>query len=138
MYRNAYSNTTKYTGAELFLTVEEDSYKPIRMELLGGNAFGIKSFRTYTDILVPTLRHYGYSLTLKSCGYVRLIATQNHVCFLIFPELTTPVAAGSRQTLTAQTHQRVDIVLDGSSLVGIDGWLSFETEPSEYQLAKSQ
>ena len=138
-------------GAEIFLTVEKSSDKPILLELMGGDAFGVDYFGRYIrDVETmlkeltgcarkPTLRGSDSSefieasgllergikeVSIKHCAYSRILVVGSDICFLLFPEATSPVMRGVRHTLIGSPHCEVDCYLSGSEITCLDGWVS--------------
>ena len=149
-------------GAEIFLTVEEPSHKPILLELMGGEAFPIRYFASYirdVEILLnrlgdaagkPTpprsdssdsVKPSGHvqtgvkDISVKQSAYSRILVVESDICFLIFPEAASPVMGGVRHTLVRSPQCEVHCFRTGSDVTCLDGWISTQVPVSEYRLA---
>ena len=149
-------------GAEVFLTVEKGTYRPLLLHLLGGEAFPMKYFATYVRHLEAMLNQLGNSQTkatladsgpnecieasgrlkgsirevsIKQSAYSRILVVGSDICFLVFPDATSPVMRGVRHTLARSPQCEVHCFVSGSEITCLDGWLSTEVPASEYKLA---
>lgn len=149
-------------GAEVFLTVEKGTYKPLLLHLLGGEAFPMKYFATYIRNIETMLNHLAASQTkgrsagshgneaieagkvlegrikeisIKESAYSRILVVGNDICFLVLPEATSPTMCGARHELIRSLECEVCCYLDGSKTVCLDGWITTQIPTSEYKLA---
>lgn len=136
-------------GAELFLTLDATTNRPLRCELLGGRAFPIKFFRSYVDAVETFIQcsmSYAFpepgdnreqqsgtqvkSQLIDHCGYVRLLAFPSEICFYmqtIERSFCPPVGNPRRFQLPIG---EIDCYGGPDSIVAIDGWMSHVTTRS--------
>ncbi|MFC1597752.1 hypothetical protein ACFL5Q_07435 [Planctomycetota bacterium] len=148
-------------GAEVFLTVEKTIYRPLMLELIGGEAFPIGYFGRYIRDVEAMLHHLAVSagrqtltqsdssdsieagvrldgslrkLSFKQAAYSRILVVGSDICFLVCPDATSPVMRGVRHTLVCSPRCEIDCFLSGSEISCLDGWVSAEVPTSEYKL----
>lgn len=138
-------------GAELFLVVERDTTNPIRLELLGGDAFPLRHYTTYVDIIETSIREAIRSRThpftsalstkaltnilMRKAAFARLLVVGCDATFLYFPNETTPIMRGKCFTIAHDEDTEIYCYIDGDIVVCFDGWLRVKVTPTEQTLA---
>lgn len=122
-------------GADVFVTFDEVTSRPLRTELLGGDAFSIEYYRDYIEQVEVCLSRLSYPVSIRQCRYVRIFVIENDICFLAFPHDDAPVMKGRTRALSSDdSASSITCSLDGSRLVYIDGWLRTSVAYSDEKL----
>lgn len=149
-------------GAEVFLTVEKGTYRPLVLQLLGGAAFGIRQFTRYVrhvERLLQRLANSAFDATatetdcsdrndaykelvssaarvsFENCAYARILVVGSDICFLVFPKSAIPVAHGRRNILMRSSRCEMHCFANDSDITCLDGWLSIDVLTKECKLA---
>jgi hypothetical protein len=121
-------------GAEVFVTIDKDTSRLLRMELLCGEAFPIKYFRQHIDQIEDELRRLSVSVRLGRSAYCRVFVIENDICFLAFPSDSSPVMRGEKRVLHSSAESAIECYVDSGDLVCVDGWIRTHVADSEWKL----
>jgi hypothetical protein len=113
-------------GVQVFLVVDENTSKPLMTELLGGEAFPIKYFKEYVDKIEDRLAELSCPMDLHQTLYCRIFVVGCDICFLAFPNDTSPIVRGKRELLYADEESSVAFSVDRAEVVYVDGWIRTE------------
>jgi len=144
-------------GAEIFLIVEAESFKPIWMQLMGGGAFSCKYFTHYIEeietaiqIAISTYKSWlpykeqfsesdsceelssdqlSKRRPLKKHKYFRIMVIYDDICFLSFPRHELPTHQGTRYRIAEADDRCIDCCVDDEGVVCFDGWLKTSILP---------
>jgi hypothetical protein len=117
-------------GAEVFLTVDANTLRPLLTELVSGEAFQLRDFKPHVELLEAELARLDISLTLRKCDYCRMFVIDDEICFLIFP-VGLATELGARTMLRHDADSAIASHVVSRQLVCVDGWLRTEVCPSE-------
>lgn len=139
-------------GAEIFLTTDKTSGKPLILELMGGGAFPSRYFNQYLQQIESTIRRlvekpaiamrfpgvsvrdFSESVRPDKTQYSRVFIVGQDICFLFFPLDGQPTIRGDRCALVNTEEMQIDCFIEGSKITCIDGWMKTEVADSEYKL----
>lgn len=146
-------------GADLFLVVDRESFRPLVLDLIAGEAFAMKYYHEYVARIEAALslvvadgsrdvraaarsvlqrtggkECFLSAACLKSSAYCRILVVGGDACFLFFPTIKEPEMRGTRYTLLHSDGCRVDCYVDGSEIVCFDGWVQVKVVESEWKL----
>jgi hypothetical protein len=121
-------------GAEVFLTVDEETSRPLRIELLCGEAFPIRFFGDFVQQVENKLTQLSVSVKLDRCAYCRIFVIEDDICFLAFPKEPTPIARGESHLLDVGTESSIACRIDAGDIVCVDGWIRTIVGDSEWKL----
>jgi hypothetical protein len=121
-------------GADVFLTVDELTSRPLMTELLAGEAFSIKYFKEHIEKIEDSLARLSHRVQFRKCAYSRVFVIENDICFLAFPEMPAPAMRGNRQPLASGAEGSIVSYVDGTELVCVDGWIRTYVPSSEWKL----
>ncbi len=137
-------------GAELFLAIDPSEIKPMRLELIGGQAFSIKHYVTYIQHVEEAIQHSLASqagrpspypwrewlrlVPVKKSAFARVLIIGEDITFLYFPADMKPAMQGQCVNLVQQDGCEINVYVDNGQLVCFDGWIRTKVEPSEMKL----
>lgn len=123
-----------HLGADLFVTVDKDTNRPLRSELMFGEAFPIEYFSECIAVIESTLRTLSCAIQIHDCAYSRIFVVENDICFLALPHHDSPVMHGAKQLLQSDASATIAIGQDDLDLIYIDGWIRTSVADSEWKL----
>jgi hypothetical protein len=121
-------------GADVFVTVDEQTSQPLMTELLGGEAFSLKYFKEHVEKVEDRLAELSHPIDLRRTSYCRIFVIENDICFLAFPNDAIPVIRGERELLVADVESSIACSMEGADLVYVDGWIRTYVAESERKL----
>lgn len=121
-------------GAEVFVTIDVRSSRPLLTELISGEAFPIRYFKTYILAVEATLGRSLLNVNLGNCAFCRIFVVGNDICFLASPTDRIPAQRGQRSQLRTGEEESIDAYFEGNELVCVDGWIRTEVKQSEWKL----
>jgi len=121
-------------GADIFLTVDRNTCTPLRTELLAGEAFSIKYYKEYVGQIEKRLSQLSHQVHLNKCAYLRIFVIENDICFLAFPQETTPVMRGEKHILSNDEESVIVSSSENDEVVYFDGWIRTQVIESEHKL----
>jgi hypothetical protein len=121
-------------GAEVFLTVDRASGRPLRAELVGGNSFPAEYFRSEIERIEEGALELGLRINIEQSAYARILVVGGDICFLVFPSDAEPQMRGIRAVLTDREDGSIVSFVDQGVLVCVDGWMKTDVEDSEWFL----
>ena len=124
-------------GAELFLTFDRDTFRPLRTELLAGEAFPVRFFKHYIEIIEERLCRLSQNIQLRKCAYCRILVIENDICFLAFPNEEVPIALGEKGILCSDSESLIECSMKDNRVLCIDGWFRTEVIQSNRKLVAS-
>src|SRR5690606_16137194 len=127
--------------------VEPAAFVPMRLKLIGGQAFSIKHYDAYIQqaeeaiqrsLVSQTARPSPYPwrewlrlVPVKKSAFARVLIVEDDSTFLYFPADTRPVMRGQRVKLVQEADCEIDVYVVGGRLVCFDGWIRTIVERSE-------
>lgn len=133
-------------GPEVFLTVERETFAPMRLELMWGASFPFTYFKDHialvehalreallswldipspmgSDVAQPERLNLDVSQAISRSAFARVMVVGDDVCFLCFPNHAAPAMRGAAQTIARADTHGIDVLVDGKNIVCLDGWV---------------
>lgn len=110
-------------GAEVFVTVDAATGQPVMTELDSGEAFPLKYFKLYTDLVESELANLKVPMHFQASGYCRVFVIEGDICFLSFPDDTAPAIRGEKVVLQDDDDSSIVSYVERNQLVCVDGWM---------------
>ena len=113
-------------GSDIFVSLDKHSLAPVRTELLTGDAFPLRYFKEYIEIIEYHMDKLSHPITIRNASYCRIFVIDNSISFLAFTNDSLPVMRGKRQQLCSDACASVVCAKDSVSLVYVDVWIRTE------------
>lgn len=125
-------------GADVFVTIQKETRRLLRTELLSGEAFPIRYFEEYCQQIEERLKSCGHRLRLAECAYCRVFVIQNDICFLVFPAEKSPIVSGNTRLLCSDSDLAIQCASDSHGIICFDGWIHTSVAVSEQKMVALQ
>jgi hypothetical protein len=121
-------------GAEVFVTVDAETGRPLMTELDSGEAFSLKDFNPYIERIEFELGRLRLPMRFKASSYCRVFVIGDDICFLAYSDDVVPVNRENRNVLRTDIEASVVTYTVDDKLVCVDGWIKTDLVASEWFL----
>lgn len=121
-------------GVDVFVTIDDHTGKPLMTELLGGEALPITYYDEHIEKVEMQLSLLSRPIRFRKTLYCRVFVIENDICFLAFPNHSTPVVRGRHEILYTSSESSIGCSMEGGDVVYVDGWIRTNIVESEVLL----
>lgn len=121
-------------GVDLFVTIDKVTARPLFVELLGGEAFPIRYFQKYIEKVEYLLSQIARPITFRRAGFCRVLVIDYDICFLVFPNHSSPLRGRSAEVIWEDDDACVKCASEGKDILYIDGWMKTRVDLTAWKV----